>query len=86
MNTIDTNKSGLIDYSEFIVATIDRKNLFKEERLVHVFEMFDKDGSGEISAAELKEFFMSHDCDVNEDVWTELIQEVDEDGNGEISY
>ena len=35
MNTIDTNKSGLIDYSEFIVATIDRKNLFKEESILY---------------------------------------------------
>ena len=45
-----------------------------------------QDNSGEISAEELKEFFVLHDCEINDNIWIKLIKEVDEDGNGEISY
>jgi calcium-dependent protein kinase len=56
-NNIDTNKNGKIDYSEFIMACMDRKKMLNEERLTKVFNMFDKDGSGEIDASEIKKIF-----------------------------
>ena len=49
--------SGEIDYSEWLVATINRKNLLSDEKLKHAFAFFDKDGSGSISTNELKEIF-----------------------------
>lgn len=45
--------------------------------------MFDKDGSGMISASELKQIF-GQNQNIEENVWDELIKTADSDGNGEI--
>lgn len=46
----DVDKSGSIDYIEFITATMHRHKLEKEENLLKAFEYFDKDQSGYHSA------------------------------------
>jgi len=55
MEMVDLDKSGSIDYTEFVAATLDRKKLINKERLEQAFNMFDKDGNGTIDASELKE-------------------------------
>lgn len=40
------DKSGTIDYIEFITATMHRHRLEKEEHLLEAFKYFDKDRSG----------------------------------------
>ena len=57
MNSVDYNNSGTIDYTgevfynyieaitnaiEFVIATINRKNLLSKNRLDSAFKMFDK--------------------------------------------
>lgn len=44
----DVDKSGTIDYTEFIAATLDSQVYMKDEYLKATFNMFDKDGSGSI--------------------------------------
>lgn len=39
---VDTDGSGFIDYSEFVVAAMNEKNLLTNERLQQAFKMFDK--------------------------------------------
>ena len=51
---IDTDGNGTIDYTEFVVATMNEKNLMSEDKLLAAFKMFDKDNSGSISADEIK--------------------------------
>ena len=54
-------------------ATINKKNLFTKEILTKVFQNFDKDNGGSISADELKtELFKGQD--INDGVWEELIR------------
>ena len=53
MSKVDIDHSGFIDYTEFIAASIDEKKLLSKNNLKVVFEMFDTDGSGTISANEL---------------------------------
>ena len=55
MNLVDTDRSGFIDFTEFITATMDRKKLLSKKRIEAAFNTFDKDGSGSITSAELKE-------------------------------
>jgi len=62
MNSIDTDKSGKIDYTEFLAATMETNLYLKEEKLFMAFKMFDKDGNGKISAQELKEVLGSNYC------------------------
>jgi len=46
--------SGTIDYTEWSVGTINKTNVITKQKLKKAFEMFDLDGSGTISALELK--------------------------------
>lgn len=50
------DKSGTIDYIEFITATMHRHRLEKEENLYKAFQFFDKDGSGLVYNSKLKIF------------------------------
>jgi calcium-dependent protein kinase len=71
INRVDTDGNGYIDYTEFLVAAINRERLLSKEMLESAFSAFDKDGSGAISSAELKE--MLGDEYVEDSVWSELI-------------
>jgi calcium-dependent protein kinase len=51
---IDMDGSGAIDYTEWTVGTINKANVITKSKLRKAFEMFDLDGSGRISATELK--------------------------------
>ncbi len=42
MEHIDIDRNGFIDLTEFVIATINKKNLLSNERLVTAFIMFDK--------------------------------------------
>lgn len=82
LKTVDSNNSGHIDYSEWVTATISRQSLLSKQRLETAFKMFDKDGNGFISIAELQSVFGSN---ISADVMQDLIKEVDDNGDGEIS-
>lgn len=58
IRSVDADNSGTIDFDEFLTLMSDPKfkDATKDERR-QVFETFDKDGSGHISVAELKEAF-----------------------------
>lgn len=54
-NAVDADGSGVIEYSEFVVATMNEKNLLSNNKLQSAFKMFDKDGGGSISPDEIKQ-------------------------------
>ena len=81
----DTDGSGEIDYSEWVVASINKKKLLTNEKLEAAFNLFDKDSSGSISAAEVKEV-LGIGKNIGDQVWNDIINEVDADGDGEISF
>jgi len=82
---VDTDKSGFIDYSEFIMATMSSKKNMSEEKLTAAFKLFDTDGSGTISPAELKEVLTSSG-QITDDTIDEILKQVDEDNSGEIEF
>lgn len=81
----DNDGSGSIDYSEFLVATSNRKTMLSEEKLKATFDMFDQDKSGDITPDELKSI-LGAGKNISEDVWKEMIKEVDQNGDGKITY
>jgi len=85
MSTVDIDKNGLIEYSEFVMATINREKLLRKDRLEAVFRIFDQDGNGFISINELKEVF-SGDKKIPMHVWEDMLKEADENDDGTISY
>jgi len=46
--------------------------------------LFDKDGSGSISIDEIKGIFGSDETAVSDEVWKELLAEVDANGDGSV--
>lgn len=49
MASVDIDKNGTIDYSEFISATINKTKLLTKDRLKTAFDHFDKNKSGFIN-------------------------------------
>ena len=85
---IDSNNSGVIDYTEFIAATLEKKKYMREDRLWSAFRVFDVDGNGSISKAELHKILNGgglSDVESSKSL-DALISECDLDGDGEISF
>jgi calcium-dependent protein kinase len=82
---IDADCSGEIEYSEFVVASMNEKNLLNNSKLQTAFKMFDKDGGGSISIDEIKQV-LSFGQNLDEEVISQIIKQVDANGDGEISY
>ncbi|CAM8978526.1 unnamed protein product [Rhodiola kirilowii] len=85
MEAADADGNGIIDYDEFITATMHMNRMDREEHLYTAFQYFDKDNSGYITTEELeqalKEYGMLEGRDINE-----ILAEVDADNDGRINY
>lgn len=86
IRSIDTDKSGEIDYTEFIAATMEKNLYLKEERLNAAFRLFDKDGDGKITAQELMDVLSKEDGNKDKKYYENMIKEVDKNGDGVIDY
>jgi calcium-dependent protein kinase len=84
MDQIDIDGNGYIDLTEFVIATINKKNLLSEERLMAAFNVFDQDKNGSISVDEVKNV-LSDGSDIPNGEWHKIISEVDQNGDGKIS-
>ena len=51
---VGENENGEINYSQWVMATINRDNLLEENRLKNVFDSLDLDKSGTLSCDEVK--------------------------------
>lgn len=85
MAVADSDGSGEIDYSEWIIASVNKKKLLTQEKLELAFNLFDRDGSGSISADEVKSV-LGVGKNIDEKIWNEIVREVDANGDGEISF
>jgi len=88
LKSADTDNSGAIDYTEFIAATLDAQTYMRNDYLRTAFEMFDRDGSGSIDKNELCQILQGEGMEglVPKDELMRYIQEVDNDGDGEIDF
>ncbi len=81
-NIIDTDKNGYLEFEEFVRVLIDKKKLLTDENLKFSFDFFDKDGSGDITVEELKEFFgVNNGREIEK-----LVDEIDINGDKVISF
>ena len=82
--SIDINNSKRIEYTEFITSMLEESAYCKEERLIEIFRMLDKDNSGKISKDEIKKAL--NDEKVIEEDLKNFIKIFDLDGDGQIDY
>ena len=82
--SIDVDKNGKIDYTEFLAATLQKKMYLKEERLYEAFCNFDLDGCGKITKEELMNVLKSDPSQEKE--IENIIKSIDKNGEGSINY
>ena len=83
MRVIDTNSSGYIDLTEFIVASLKTRSVMTRSHFEQAFSYFDIDHSGSISYEEIA-FFLD-DASNSQEVIKKIFQEVDQNSDGVIS-
>ncbi|KAJ6302795.1 hypothetical protein OIU77_016815 [Salix suchowensis] len=85
MEAADADGNGIIDYDEFITATMHMNRMDREEHLYTAFQHFDKDNSGYITTEELEQALRDFGMHDGRDL-KEIISEVDADNDGRINY
>ena len=83
---VDKDGSGVIDYNEFLTATMNREKILSKQNLEMAFKSFDRDGSGKISVDELAQIFNSSKNDVDKSVFETIVKDADQNNDGEISF
>jgi len=92
MDNLDTDGSGVIDYSEFMAATMDKRKYIQEDVCWRAFKTFDVDGSGTIDKEELMKLLgIDTVSDVMQVQVTEqevdsIMKECDLNGDGKIDF
>ncbi|KAL6127419.1 hypothetical protein ACLB2K_070784 [Fragaria x ananassa] len=93
MQKADRNDNGLVEFSEFVVLVEpDLLQLqggmcpYSEEMLKNMFDMFDRDGNGYISAAELAHSMAKLGHALTAEELIGMMEEADTDGDGQIDF
>lgn len=81
MDIVDINRSGKVDFTEFIIAAMNQEKLLSVEKMNQAFVIIDLDGDNYISKKEL-EYVMG---DIDDDIWQQILLECDGDNDGKIS-
>merc|ERR1712113_423131 len=81
INEVDADGNGTIDFPEFLSLQARKmKDTDTEEELVEAFKVFDRGGTGFISAAELRHVMSNLGEKITDEEMDEMIREADVDG------
>jgi len=80
---LDTDQSGMVDYTEFLAAALDKSRYLNKDLLWKAFNVFDRDGDGHITQAELSKVL---DRGRSHTVSNVLMRHVDSNGDGTIDF
>ncbi|KAL5710230.1 putative calcium-binding protein cml18 [Ranunculus cassubicifolius] len=86
----DINSNGLVEFSEFVALVapdlLPAKSPYTEDQLKKLFKIFDRDGNGYITAAELAHSMAKLGHALTAKELTGMIKEADTDGDGCINF
>ena len=84
---VDSDGNGEVDFQEFLtMMTHKMHNIDTEDEMREAFKLFDRDGNGYISPAELKQVMNNLGERLTEAEVDLMIREVDANGDGQVNY
>ncbi|XP_042473609.1 calcium-dependent protein kinase 20-like [Zingiber officinale] len=86
MDAADVDRSGTLDYSEFVAVSIHLRKIENEEHLHKAFSYFDQNKSGYIEMEELRDSLADDMGPNHEEIISAIYRDVDTDKDGKISY
>lgn len=87
INEVDIDKSGAIDFSEFLkMMTIKTSESDQMTELREVFKVFDHDQSGTISISELRSVMKSLGENLSDAEIDDMMKAADKDASGTIDF
>lgn len=87
LDSVDVDRNGAINYTEFIAATLDEDVYQDRNKIKDAFNLLDKDKDGLIDASELMEVLQGDDGELmDKEIFQKALDEVDLDGDGNINY
>lgn len=87
INEVDTEATGKIPFDTFVMLIArEMKNTDRIEEIIEAFRIFDKEGKGIITAAELRHVMTNLGEKLTDEEVDEMIREADTLGNGQIHY
>jgi len=89
LQDVDSDGSGVIDYTEFLAATLDKCMFAERDVCWAAFRVFDIDGDGVITKEELKKVLQGDENMaqlLGGKSVEEVIKEIDKDGDGQINF
>jgi calcium-dependent protein kinase len=87
LQEVDSDGSGVIDYTEFLAATLDKKVYMAEDVCWQAFRIFDRNGDGKIDKKEIAAVLNDDGVQgaAAKDM-AEIMAEIDKNGDGEIDF
>ena len=83
---IDVNRTGFVEYQEFLRACVDKAKLLSEDNMRNTFIVFAKDESKDfIPPSDLKSI-LGLSSKFSDSLWDEIIKAVDVNGDNKIEY
>jgi calmodulin len=87
INEVDADGNDTVDFPEFLSLMARKmKDVDVEEELIEAFKVFDRDGNGFISHAELSHVMTNLGQRLTDEEVDEMIRMADIDGDGQINY
>jgi calcium-dependent protein kinase len=80
-DSIDTDGSGQIEYTEWLAAVLDLTTIDSKTAMRAAFNVFDCDRNGKISLSEIERIVLEASDDI-----ASLLPEFDADGDGELNF
>merc|ERR1711971_38150 len=90
LENVDSDGSGVMDYTEFLAATLDKKIYHQEKTVWEAFRRFDQDDSGSIDKSELSKILGDQTVldamHIEQDSLAKIFEQVDANGDGVIDF
>ena len=71
---LDVNKTGQINYSEFLAATISSQTFLTEEKIWRIFKLMDHEDKGYLTIENIESFLDTDDTSIHEKVKEEILK------------